>query len=423
MGLHRLFLLGVARGRAPEVIAALDAAIHPCVAETERRIREGDVEQALLVAQSDDIAGLRALQERLTALGCAAFVSESTSWQARAWEALSAPWRGGVREVAARLLTAKARAVLLSVAAFLALLAGLVAVSSLTSRDPHRASLSPLERLTQTGNGAHAPSGRTEGADHEATPSQVSSGGGGAGGARDDNLHDPTATPLEIGAFFAGLFLSLALGTLAARRLRAPGRGATRAAQSLGLMLLGVGLWAGTRPREVIRVAGTAREAAGGLTLAAGDESIDGQDTPDGGGDGDGGTRGGSGASRTLRGPFDRFVRSMAIHTSGAPAPTFASLLESLRASAPATPTVTEGDPSTSAPATSGDVADAGDPQGARHLAGPRARGPSRDTPRDERVTGRTPRAPRTRRATRSPPRVGGCTRRASRHPTRTRSR
>ncbi len=340
VGAHRLFLLGVRRGRAPEVIAALGAARHACIAETERRIREGDVGQALLVAQSDDLASLRALQETLTALECAAFVSESTSWRTRVWEGLAAPWRGGVREAASRMLTAKTRALLISIAVFLALLASVVGLSSLVSHDPRRGSSSPMERLTETRSGARAPGRGADGPERSSTEAQrASNGGGRATGARDDDVSDPTATPLEIGAFFAGLFVSLALGSFAARRLRAPGRATARAAQAVGLVLLGVGLWAGTRPREVIRVAGAARDSAGGLTLAAGGGSINGRDDdPDASdADGDGGVAGGASSSRPLRGPFDRFMRSIAIHTSGTPAPTFASLMESLRATPPPT--------------------------------------------------------------------------------------
>lgn len=313
----------------------MSAAGHPCVAETERRIREGDVEQALLVAQSEDLAALRALQDSLSALECAAFVSESTSWRARVWEGLAAPWRGGFREAASRMLTAKTRALLLSIAVFLALLAVMVGLSSVVSHDPRRGASSPMERLTETGSGARAPGRGDDGPERSSTPSQQASNARGSTmGARDDNVSDPTATPLEIGAFFAGLFVALGLGALAAKKLRAPGRATTRAVQGIGLVLLGVGLWAGTRPREVIRVAGAARDAAGGLTLAAGSGSIEGHDDdPDASDhDGDGGVTGGSSSSRPLRGPFDRFVRSIAIHTSGTAAPTFASLMESLRA-------------------------------------------------------------------------------------------
>ncbi len=370
MGAHRLFLLGVRRGRAPEVIASLSAAGHPCVAETERRIREGDVEQALLVAQSEDLAALRTLQESLTALECAAFVSESTSWRTRVWEGLAAPWRGGVRDAASRLLTAKTRALLISIAVFLALLAGMVGLSSVVSHDPRGRTSSPMERLTETGSGARAPGRGADGPERTSTPSQQASNARGSTmGTRDDNVSDPTATPLEIGAFFGGLFIALALGALAARKLRAPGRATTRAVQGIGLALLGVGLWAGTRPREVVRVAGAARDAAGGLTLAAGSGSIEGRDdNPDASGDdGDGGVAGGTSSSRPLRGPFDRFVRSIAIHTSGAPAPTFASLMESLRASPhpPADPA--ESAQASNNPSSDGDRVDANDTNSAHN--------------------------------------------------------
>lgn len=370
MGAHRLFLLGVRRGRAPEVIASLSAAGHPCVAETERRIREGDVEQALLVAQSEDLATLRALQESLTALECAAFVSESTSWRTRVWEGLAAPWRGGVREAASRLLTAKTRALLISIAVFLALLAGMVGLSSVVSHDPRGRTSSPMERLTETGSGPRAPGRGADGPERTSTPSQrASNARGSTAGARDDNVSDPTATPLEIGAFFGGLFIALALGALAAKKLRAPGRASTRAVQGIGLVLLGVGLWAGTRPREVVRVAGAARDAAGGLTLAAGSGSIEGRDdNPDASGDdGDGGVAGGTSSSRPLRGPFDRFVRSIAIHTSGAPAPTFASLMESLRASPHPTADPAESAQASNDPSSDGDRVDANDTNSANN--------------------------------------------------------
>lgn len=340
MSVHRLFLLALQRGTGAAVLDALRDGGHPCDAETERRVLQGDVAQGVVVAQSGDLAALRALQERLVALGCGAFVSESSSWRASVWESLRALLDFG--EGAGT----KARAALGTVVLLVVLLAVAAGLASLAGRDRRTNDGSPFDTLTETRAGARTPReehASTEGPTAEHTRRAGASGEVGAGGDDHEPDGDLTTTLVELGASLGGLIVAVGLGALALRVRGVPARRFMRATQAVGVVLLGVGLWAGTRPREVEQGARTSADDTGGeLLVVTGDGTIDGldggtEDYNDDAGEGDL-SDDAVARRRELRGPFDRFLQRLSGRLPRGAAPRYASLLESLRASAPPSP-------------------------------------------------------------------------------------
>lgn len=343
MAVHRLFLLALQRGTGAAVVEALREGGHPCDAETERRIVQGDVAQGVVVAQSGDLAALRALQERLMALGCGAFVSESSSWRANVWESLRGLLEFGDGA------GAKVRAALGTVALLVVLLAVAAGLASLAGRDRRTSDGSPFDSLTETRAGARTPRAdraSTEEPTAEHTRREGTSGSASANAHGDDREPegDLTTTLVELGAFLGGLVIAVGLGVLVLRLRGVPERRFMRATQAVGVVLLGAGLWAATRPREVERIARTSTDDTGGeLLVVTSDGPIDGldggaEDYNDDAGESDGDAA--VARRRELRGPFDRFLQRMSGRMPRRAAPSYASLLESLRASAPSPPSV-----------------------------------------------------------------------------------
>lgn len=313
----------------------------PCAQEVERRLAGGEFKEALLVAQTEDLDALRALQDRLSALECEAFVSESTSWRANLWETVAAPWRAGFVNGLSSLVSARTRAIALTVAVFFVLLAGFAAVSGLASRD-RGSSTSPMERLTESHDAPRAPGATASASNDDPTRRPASTSAGGAATGSHETEGDLTATALEIGAFFGGLLCLFVVVAVAAKRARRLGHNGRRVVQAFSAVALLAGVWVGTRPREVDHERGLARADSGGATSVEGpgalvedpDASTD--EAPEGGSD--------SPVVRELRGPFDRFVRGLEVRAPMGPPPTFAALLASMRAAAPSNETaVTEG--------------------------------------------------------------------------------
>ena len=321
------------------MVDALREAGHPCDAETERRVLQGDVAQGVVVAQSGDLAALRALQERLVALGCGAFVSESSSWRASVWESLRGLLElggGGGGNAGA-----KARAVLGVVALLAVLLAVAAGLARLAGSDRRTSDGSPFDSLTETREGARTPRDDRTSPEAQTTERTRREGaaGGAVGGDARESEGDISTTLFELGAFLGGLIVALGLVSLALRVRGAPPRKFSRAARAVGVVLLGAGLWAGTRPREVERAARTSSDDTGGDLLIMAEGTIDGldggtEDYNDDAGEGDVSDDAGA-RRRELRGPFDRFLQRMSGRLPHSAAPSYASLLESLRASAP----------------------------------------------------------------------------------------